>query len=365
MNLKPTLVKDLPLSGFVSFSNDISNYVENALSSYVNAYVQNYVSAYVNNFLNRLTYDNSNIMTRPLSNVIVNMTDAMSNVIKSFGGHVINDLSNSENQHNDVSADETSYVVMFFDYDGTLLDSQLIAHGNNAIPPQNPTREGYVFTGWQPSYLNVQQNLNIVAQYREETNDNEHITFSFYTDTSSLISAVVAEYGSDVAAPQAPSKTGWHFSGWSPDTWQDYSNDCSVYATYEPNQYTVSFNGAGGAPEYVSSTVTYGQSYGALPSCQYEDGIFEGWFNASSDGTQIISSTIVETANDHTLYAHWIDNDAATQDQIANLVSAISLLNQILNGNSYEPELSTVNADIPDEDEDDDSWSPVVIPDET
>ena len=98
MNLKPTLVKNLPLSGSVSFSNDISIYVESALRSYVSAYVQNYVSAYVNNFLNRLTYDNSNIMTRPLSDVIVNMTDAMSNVIKSFGGQVINDSSNSENE---------------------------------------------------------------------------------------------------------------------------------------------------------------------------------------------------------------------------------------------------------------------------
>lgn len=94
MNLKPTLVKDLPLSGFVSFSNDISNYVENALSSYVNSYVQNYVSTYMNNFLSTLSYDNDNIMTRPLSNVIVSMSNAMLSVIRSFGGNGVDDDMN-------------------------------------------------------------------------------------------------------------------------------------------------------------------------------------------------------------------------------------------------------------------------------
>ena len=48
------------------------------------------------------------------------------------------------------------YSVTFADYDGkTLKDVQTVHEGDDATPPETPSRDGYVFTGWAPSYLNV------------------------------------------------------------------------------------------------------------------------------------------------------------------------------------------------------------------
>ena len=59
------------------------------------------------------------------------------------------------------------FTVEFMDYDGKyIIPYQEVLQGDNAVPPdQNPSRPGYTFTGYIPSYLNVQQNLTCVAQY--------------------------------------------------------------------------------------------------------------------------------------------------------------------------------------------------------
>lgn len=57
------------------------------------------------------------------------------------------------------------YNVYFIDYNNAVLKSDYVAHGSNAVPPADPTRTGYRFTGWDKSYTNVQSNLYIYAQY--------------------------------------------------------------------------------------------------------------------------------------------------------------------------------------------------------
>lgn len=58
-----------------------------------------------------------------------------------------------------------SYVVKFVDYDGTILKTQNVLFGDAAIPPEDPVREGFEFTGWSGDYSDVQGNLEIVALY--------------------------------------------------------------------------------------------------------------------------------------------------------------------------------------------------------
>jgi len=46
--------------------------------------------------------------------------------------------------------------VKFVDDNGkTLKENQVVHEGNDALPPVIPSKDGYVFLGWQPSYLNV------------------------------------------------------------------------------------------------------------------------------------------------------------------------------------------------------------------
>ena len=63
-----------------------------------------------------------------------------------------------------------TYTVVFKDYDGTTLKNQTVNKGENATAPENPTREGYIFTGWDNIFTEIQNNTTVTAQYVEESN---------------------------------------------------------------------------------------------------------------------------------------------------------------------------------------------------
>lgn len=58
-----------------------------------------------------------------------------------------------------------TYTVTFVDYDNSILDTQTVLHGNGAIAPANPTREGYTFIGWDKPFDNITSDLTVMAQY--------------------------------------------------------------------------------------------------------------------------------------------------------------------------------------------------------
>ena len=67
---------------------------------------------------------------------------------------------------------EFVHQVTFVDYDGTLLSAQEIVHRQAATAPENPTRIGYSFTGWDRNYQDIQEDLVVTACYVEEGVEN-------------------------------------------------------------------------------------------------------------------------------------------------------------------------------------------------
>ena len=61
----------------------------------------------------------------------------------------------------------TTYTVIFYDWDGKTLKTQVVEQGQSALPPTNPYREGYTFTGWSTSYSNVLSDMIIYARYEQ------------------------------------------------------------------------------------------------------------------------------------------------------------------------------------------------------
>jgi uncharacterized repeat protein (TIGR02543 family) len=80
----------------------------------------------------------------------------------------------------------------------------------------------------------------------------------------------------------------------------------TVTANFEANTYTVTFASQGGsAPEPGSKTVTYASAYGTLPEVTRSGYTFNGWYTEATGGTEVTSTTMVTTADNHTLYAQW------------------------------------------------------------
>lgn len=66
------------------------------------------------------------------------------------------------------------HTVTFLSYDGTVLDTQSVAHGEAANAPQAPARANYTFDGWDQPFDNVTSDLTVTARYVLNTCQHVH-----------------------------------------------------------------------------------------------------------------------------------------------------------------------------------------------
>lgn len=74
--------------------------------------------------------------------------------------------------------EKKQYGVTFKDWKGSVLLETTAKHGEAATPPQDPTRDNYIFTGWDVEFNNVVSNLIVTAVYQDNPNA---ITFTGLT----------------------------------------------------------------------------------------------------------------------------------------------------------------------------------------
>ena len=89
-----------------------------------------------------------------------------------------------------------------------------------------------------------------------------------------------------------------------------YKNQGKIIWTITPKSiaYTVNFDPNGGVVSKASIPVTYGKTYGTLPTPTRMGYTFDGWYTELTGGTKIVSSTMVGNSAGSTLYAHWKAN---------------------------------------------------------
>ena len=115
--------------------------------------------------------------------------------------------------------------------------------------------------------------------------------------------------GSSVAI-SATVKSGYTWSHWSDgNTTKNRTVSVTGNKTYtaysQGNTYTVTFNANGGSVSTTSKTVTYGSTYGTLPTATMQWYTCVGWYTAASGGSLVTATTKYSTAGNQTLYAHW------------------------------------------------------------
>lgn len=134
---------------------------------------------------------------------------------------------------------------------------------------------------------------------REETHINS------YTINSDTITLPVIE------------RDGYEFIGWTGSnggtpqkvvTIEKGSTGHKKYtANWKAKKYNVIFEINDGKGTVEEKTVTYGETYGTLPTPKRTGYTFLGWYTEMFTGTLIESTTVVNTAKNHVIYAHWLD----------------------------------------------------------
>ena len=128
-------------------------------------------------------------------------------------GTVINDKTNIPNPN-------STPVTVTYKYgklDG-IYAKQIVQAGEKAIEPDVPSRQGYQFTDW---YLDdtkynfntaVTGDMTLTAKWTANS-----YTITFDTDGGSAVASITQEYGTTITAPEAPTKSGYTFMGWTPE----------------------------------------------------------------------------------------------------------------------------------------------------
>ena len=136
------------------------------------------------------------------------------------------------------------------------------------------TREGYTFKGWDKEIPETMPADNITVKAQWEINQ---YTIAFDTNGGSEIAPITQDYGTEITAPDNPTRKGYTFKGWDkeiPETMP--AGNITVKAQWEINQYTITFDTNGGS-EIAPITQDYGTEITAPDNPTRKGYTFKGW----------------------------------------------------------------------------------------
>lgn len=186
-------------------------------------------------------------------------------------------------------------TVTFIDYDGTIICTKNIIAGNNVVAPENPTRQGFVFAGWDKSLVAITEDTTIQATYTEIEPQKCTIVFKDY-DGTVLKTETVMEGGS-ATPPENPSRDGYTFKGWNGD-YVNVSKGSTCTAIYDKNkeQYKVTFIDYTGV--ILDEVMVYSKESAKAPTPPTrENYTFVGWDKSYMNVTEDITCKAVYTKN--------------------------------------------------------------------
>ena len=239
-----------------------------------------------------------------------------------YEGYVDHYISYGINEERDASP--LRYKVDFVD-NGQIVESQNVLCMRGAKAPEI-TKTGYVLS-WDKAYNKIASDTTVNAVWAPVTVKlNFDAAGGNITNTSKNIT-----YGGTYGDLESPERDGYTFTGWytaanggtqiTKDTKVEVTSDQTVYAHWTANRYTVTFNADGGKVTASTKNVTFGSTYGELPTPTRSGYTFAGWWTAVDSGEQINAESVVKTASDHVLYAHWVLNSVSVsyQTHVANI----------------------------------------------
>ena len=124
-----------------------------------------------------------------------------------------------------------SYSINYY-VDGTLYHTMLNPFGTEIAPLDEPTKEGYTFSGWSEIPATMPANdVEIVGSF--SINSYKLV----YMVDGSEYKSLTLEYGSTITPETEPTKEGYTFSGWSEIPSTMPASDVEVTGTFAVNKY--------------------------------------------------------------------------------------------------------------------------------
>ena len=212
------------------------------------------------------------------------------------------------------------YTITFDTNGGSEIAPITQDYGTEITAPDNPTRKGYTFKGWDKEIPKTMPAENITVKAQWEINQ---YTITFDTNGGSEIAPITQDYGTEITAPDNPTRKGYTFKGWDkeiPETMP--SENITVKAQWEINQYTITFDTNGGS-EIAPITQDYGTEITAPDNPTRKGYTFRGW-------DKEIPKTM--PAENITITARWKDTEKPTGEIIIGTNKWNEFLNELTFG---------------------------------
>ena len=225
------------------------------------------------------------------------------------------------------------YTITFDTNGGSEIAPITQDYGTEITAPDNPTRKGYTFKGWDKEIPETMPAENITVKAQWEINQ---YTIAFDTNGGSEIAPITQDYGTEITAPDNPTRKGYTFKGWDKEIPKTMpAENITVKAQWEINQYTITFDTNGGS-EIAPITQDYGTKITAPDNPTRKGYTFKGW-----------DKEIPETmpAESITITARWRDTEKPTGEIIIGTNKWNEFLNELTFGIFFkDTQEVTINA---------------------
>ena len=225
------------------------------------------------------------------------------------------------------------YTITFDTNGGSEIAPITQDYGTEITAPDNPTRKGYTFKGWDKEIPETMPAENITVKAQWEINQ---YTITFDTNGGSEIAPITQDYGTEITAPDKPTRKGYTFKGWDkeiPETMP--AGNITVKAQWEINQYTITFDTNGGS-EIAPITQDYGTEITAPDNPTRKGYTFKGWDKEIPEAMP---------AENITITARWKDTEKPTGEIIIGTNKWNEFLNELTFGIFFkDTQEVTINA---------------------
>lgn len=219
---------------------------------------------------------------------------------------------------------EPIYTVTFESNGGDSIQPQAVKSGNLIVMPENPTKNGFEFTGWfTDTALTVpfdqstpiSSDTILYAGWKQDPISGESLIVTFSSNGGTSVASQAVAYGALVIEPDSPDREGYEFGGWYVDAECTIGFDFSKPVTENTILYakwnivnpvfTVRFETNGGTL-IAEKQVLVGTLIDE-PEVPIKKGyVFTGWYADSSLLTLFSFDKPIDA--DITLYAGWKHN---------------------------------------------------------